>query len=642
MEEVRQAVADQNYILAKQSFGRYIKNELRAKQNRFFSIPYEHPENIFKFPGESDAQACDRIIQSHTMISVGVAYSFGKDKPVDWHSNPTENQYQEWTWQLNRHNEIKMLAHQYNLSGDQRYAKVGIDLIRSWIRQAPCPLKATGQESKSWRTIECGIRMGANWPYILYSFFDCQYFTDDFLYEWFTSVWEHGNRLSKDYTDGNWLLMEMNGLAQIGILYPQFQQAGQWLDLALSKLLVELGYQFYPDGFHYELSTCYHEVAVNNYQRLMEVAKAFKIDIPDQILSVLERAFEINIKLMMPNGRLPDINDGSKEKSKVLLLPKQRIVPHNPNINWLISGGKEGREPDYLSIALPYSGYFIMRTSWDRDGIWGLFDGGPFGRGHQHEDKLSVLIFANQKLLITEGGNYAYDNSEMRKYVLSSRAHNTIRVDGHGQNRRTTYRWKREDIRQKSDLSWHIGENCDYAEASYSEAYGPLSDKNIIHRRSIYFIKKSLVENEPFFIVADRLSASKNHIYEILWHIDSQVLMFSDTYIKTEDMDILLAGEGLTSSIIYGQEVPEWQGFIATGTKQGMYRPLACISSKIEGTGPTIITILSPNKVGKNKPVQVFAVDEIGKNMVVRFANGQAVRLEEEKLKQDKIEGGNL
>ena len=95
--------------------------------------------------------------------------------------------------------------------------------------------------------------MGANWPYILFTFYKTPAFTDDILINWYKSVYEHGERLSKNHMTGNWLIMEMNGLGQIGILYPQFKKSEKWLQQALESLEEELDRQIYPDGFQYEL-----------------------------------------------------------------------------------------------------------------------------------------------------------------------------------------------------------------------------------------------------------------------------------------------------------------------------------------------------------------------------------------------------
>lgn len=69
------------------------------------------------------------------------------------------------------------------------------------------------------------------------------------MINWYKSVYEHGERLSKNHMTGNWLIMEMNGLGQIGILYPQFKKSEKWLQQALESLDEELDRQIYPDGF---------------------------------------------------------------------------------------------------------------------------------------------------------------------------------------------------------------------------------------------------------------------------------------------------------------------------------------------------------------------------------------------------------
>ena len=160
MEAVKEAVADEDYSLAKKKMASYIRKTLDA--DRFFEIPYEIPENIYKLPGESDAEAAERIC-NHTLVSVGVPCEYGKDNKVDWEANPTYNGYKEWTWQLSRHNDIKLLAHEYNKTKNEKLAYAAAELMDSWMKQAVCPdADCAGYKTKCWRTIECGIRMGAN------------------------------------------------------------------------------------------------------------------------------------------------------------------------------------------------------------------------------------------------------------------------------------------------------------------------------------------------------------------------------------------------------------------------------------------------------------------------------------------------
>ena len=54
------------------------------------------------------------------------------------------------------------------------------------------------------------------------------------------------------------------------------------------------------------------------------------------------------MKLMMPDGRLPDINDGKMEKSRDLLLPKSRILPENQKIRYIVTDGR--REKHQITV----------------------------------------------------------------------------------------------------------------------------------------------------------------------------------------------------------------------------------------------------------------------------------------------------
>ena len=179
----------------------------------------------FMQEGETPEQAGERIL-SGELISCSTPHQF--EGEVDWFINPTFNQYKEWTWQLSRHPEWGILAERYRATGDERFAEAFVRYFESWVRQALVPENADGGATLCWRTIEAGIRMGGVWQWALHSFYRSPHFTDDVLVDWYKSVWEHGWRLRNFHRTGNWLIMEMNGLAQIGILYPQFSDAPAW------------------------------------------------------------------------------------------------------------------------------------------------------------------------------------------------------------------------------------------------------------------------------------------------------------------------------------------------------------------------------------------------------------------------------
>ena len=604
LEEIPAAAARGDFVACRRLCAAHVRQSLQP--DRFFAIPYEFPENQFTVAGESEEEAGERIKQ-HILISVGVPCQF--EGKVDWFANPTYNGFKEWTWQVNRCPEWKLLAHLYHTTGDESYAETFAQLFDSWVMQAVAPEEdVSGGETLCWRTIECGIRMGANWPYTLFSFYRSSHFTDDRLVDWYKSVWEHGHRLRVNHTTCNWLIMEMNGLGQIGILYPQFRAAKEWLEFAVQVLAKELDLQVYPDHFHFELSTDYHYVVINNYMRLVRVAGAFAVPLPESFVRRIEQMLEVFVKLMRPDGCLPDLNDGCHDPVKTFIDEQIRYFPDNKVFAWVSHGRKGIGAPAYTSVALEYAGMMVMRSGWGEKDTWGFLDAGPFGTGHQHEDKLNLLIHAKGQYILTECGTYAYDGSEMRKYALSTRSHNTVRVDGMDQNRRAHYRWHEGDLAQKARMTYRIEEAFDYVSATYDEGYGVCdlhsseapAHMGASHSRSVFFLKKPGHGMEAFFLVIDRLQSENENEYELLWHVDAGTVSVHGMDVTADFLHLLVSLKDRKRDgvdLICGQQKPEWQGWKPGPTGiQGDDAPLPTVQYMTHGSNLRVVTVLYPGE----------------------------------------------
>lgn len=639
LEGIRAAVARGDFAEVRRLFAAEARRTLQPE--RFLSIRRDFRYTSFMYPGEGAAEAAERILRLE-LISCGTPHRFAGE--VDWFINPTFNQYREWTWQLSRHPEWAILAERYRETGDERYAAGCAKLFRSWVRQAIVPEDAPGGATLCWRTIEAGIRMGGPWQWALHSCYRSPHFTDDVLVDWYKSVWEHGWRLRHFHRTGNWLIMEMNGLAQIGILYPQFRDAPAWKAYAFDRLVEELGSQVYPDGFQFELTTGYHQVVISNYQWLWDVCEAYGEPVPDAFRARLERMHAVNVRLMMPDGRLPDLNDGTWATVAPLLGRAAARYPERADFRWAATRGAEGAPPAETSLAFPYAGYYIMRSGWQPDAVWVLFDGGPFGYGHQHEDKLNLLVHAYGALLLTEGGNYAYDSSEMRRYVLSTRSHNTIRVDGQDQNRRLHFRHEDVDLTAPAGARWRVGEEYDVAEADYDEGYGPEAARVVVHRRRVMFLKEGNGALAPCLLVVDRLLPADDapHTYQVLWHLNAAGAEADGLTARGNDagepnLTIVPAGiDGLRIAIVAGQESPEWQGWKATRhNAQGPYEPAPTAVYEWTVAGPArLVTLLYPTAPGAACPVRAVsaAPDPAASAVRLTLADGGAVDVDEENL----------
>ena len=603
--DVAALVREKRFEAARAAFVTAVR--ARLNPDAFLAQPFEAGENPAHLEGESKLETADRIC-SRTLISCGVPHAFG-DR-FDWEINPTYNQYNEWPWQLNRHCEFQYLAYAYRQTGDEKYAACFVEIVESWMRQAVPPAPYTDHgDTQCWRTIEAGIRMCTSWPYAFFVFLNSPLFTDDLLIDWYKSMYDHGRRLSIDYSNANWVTMEMAGLSYIGILYTELKNAKEWLTLAVEILRQELHKQIYADGFQYELTTSYHNCFVKNYYRLFLAADTYGVTLPNDFDEIIGRALDIFMKLPMPDGRMPDINDGTNERASVLLAPKMYRYPNRLDMRWRLTDGAEGTPPPYASVALPNAGMLVCRSDWSTDAVYGLFDGGRFGRGHQHEDKLSLLVYANGKLILTEGGNYAYDTSPMRRYVSHTRSHNTVTINGLGQNRWEKYKWEDDEINLLSDMKWAVTEDYDYATARYDEGYGP-DFLPVVHTRGVLFLKKPGHGLKPFFIVFDRITAADPVAFEAIWHVDSEQLLLTNRTAVTPELTIMADGAGLQCSLVRGQEYPEWQGFASTGFTQGNHKPVYALRYTGYGAQESFATLIYPE--GSSHPIAHFHQKEAG------------------------------
>ena len=130
------------------------------------------------------------------------------------------------------------------------------------------------------------------------------------------------------------------------------------------KLIRELDTQVYADGMQFELSTGYHQVNIRNYLLAWHTMAAYDVPVPDAFRDVLEKMHSANIRLMMPDGRLPDLNDGGWHPVAGLLDDAVKHYPERADFKWVHSGGAEGQPPAETSLAFENCGYYVMRTGW--------------------------------------------------------------------------------------------------------------------------------------------------------------------------------------------------------------------------------------------------------------------------------------
>ena len=171
----------------------------------------------------------------------------------------------------------------------------------------------------------------------------------------------------------------------------------------------------------------------------------------------------------------------------------------------------------FTSVAFKETGYYLLqngeRNSTDHISV--VFDCGPLGMGalagHGHADALSFTLRAFGRDVLVDPGTYDYFSyPEWRRYFRSTRAHNTIVIDGHDQSEMLgLFLWGRK---AKADcISWQPTESGGKVIGQH-DGYTCLKDP-VTHKRMLDLYRRELV-------IRDDIIAGGKHKIEIFFHLD--------------------------------------------------------------------------------------------------------------------------
>ncbi len=623
LAQVKAAVEKQDWAQAKHLFVQHLKQ--RTAPHWYFD--WRDKPAADQRPKSFNRALADRYARNE-LVSCGVWHDF-KQK-IDWNSNPMTSQYAEWTWQLSRHAFWETLGQAYWATGDETYAKAFVFQMTDWVRSQPVPANSGNKAFSTWRTIETGIRTFGSWPDSFNYFLSSPSFDDESVVLMVKSFYDHARHLMKYPTTGNWLAMEANGLFHIGVLFPEFTDAAAWRKTAIDRLYAELDKQVYPDGAQIELAAGYHNVSLNSFEMPVRISRLNQLPLPPDYVSKLERMFNYDLFVSMPNRKMPGLNDSGDTDILPWMKKATEHFPKREDFRWIASDGKEGSAPTIRSCEFPYAGHLIMRSGWDPDARYLLLDSGPFGYGHQHEDKLTIVLAAYGRVHVIDPGNYPYDNSAWRKYHIDTFAHNTVLVDSLPQRRRGATDRGQYVVKQPLPHGFATTDAWDYASGVYDEGYGQRDHRIATHNREISFIKSGPGSAAPgdYWIIVDTFTPldDANHTYDAMFHLNADAIAIS-----AENQSVLTRNAKgsnlqiapwstakLTVTDQSGQEKPYVQGWVFSGGYT--VRPIPTPVYHLEAKGQAkAVFVLFPIK--ENEPAPVIGIK-------ASQAKGQATEVE--------------
>lgn len=316
--------------------------------------------------------------------------------------------------------------------------------------------------------------------------------------------------------------------------------------------------QFAPDGGHREHSPAYHGFLLGSFQAAVREGL---IDDP-ALVEVLRRAEHALGWFVQPDGLLAQFGDTDAVAVNQAMLAE---VTDEATL-FQISRGEKGCSTTDELFVLPEAGYAMVRSPQPQNAqamgtesylaVLASFH----SRAHKHADDLTVVWTHKGHEVLVDSGRFGYlellpaDSPDRlkgfyysrpeRQYVESTRAHNTVEVDGRDIERRKRSPYG-SGILQVSRLS--DGSFCLDAEAPHD---------TYVHRRRLHF------HPGHSLILEDELGFSGDHEQITVWfNIDGSL----DIVEAPGHLDIIVPSSGeilrMTSSaesldVVRGQQNP--------------------------------------------------------------------------------------
>ena len=533
---------------------------------------------------------------------VNVPWQF-KDGRINWLFNPTKGPTfnPEWTWQLNRMYFWQSFARAYEATKDEKYVRAFVRQLGDWLDQTGGvpPEEGYNDCGSAWRTIEEGLRLMGSWHEAWLAFRSSPLFTPDLQKRFQAAALAQARHLLRHRTpEGNWLLMEMNGVYAFATDFPELEDSARMRKEAADGLSAAIRRQILPDGLQYELSPDYHSVTITCAQQLYEkaVKSGFADELPADFAPLLERMADAVLNLTTPSFVQPRFNDCFTMHGDRMVGRLSPLFPARKDLAWLASRRASGCPPAGATASryLPWAGFAVMRSDWGPDATYLAFDVGPLGQAHAHQDKLSFTLWKGGEELVFDDGGGHYNRSPERVYAISGYDHNTLLVDGLAQRRSEP-----RVVTAPIDAGWETTPDRDRALGVYDQGFGPDERRLVRHQREIVFDKKT----DKFVITDDVRSVDgQEHDCSVLFQLDTTNTVVSADgkrlvarYGRVWDLSIEVAEGGRIETAV-GRPSPNLAGWYVGRNDQSNHVATTVFVRSPKGSDRRLVTILRPVK----------------------------------------------
>lgn len=447
------------------------------------------------------------------------------------------------------------LGRAYLLTGEDRFAETFAWIFESWFdrQEAICELQGGLGFNPIYRAYYPGIQariLADNY----YSMADSPALTPAVhvkVMRQLLACARFLERQERTFRKGNQQVAAVLGLGIIGLVFPELNDAGAWVERAERILAEHLQKDFFADGGHRELCTQYHKTCLRDVSYVALTSE--HNGRPSPLLrgengKALERACDWLARLVMPTGETPPLHSAvfSTDHAVYGLIsaahfqrsdhaylasrfwqrgeaPSQK-APLAFAVYLLCSPLKASvlriaEPPHYTSTQLEPSGLAVMRTGWEPHDRYLIFQHGWANTGHAYPVALSFLLEINGELIATHAGSPRSYRHPAYRYCHSTMSHQTVSIDGKSYP-------KVNGVAPGGQLAccadlpglWYV--------SGYHEGYQ--ASLGVIHRRQIVAIKEGPV------LVIDHVEGGQGHTAQWSFHTPLHATVEADRSVRLQ------------------------------------------------------------------------------------------------------------
>jgi heparinase II/III-like protein len=456
-------------------------------------------------PGQLDNA---RKVLANTFDLVGEQYILHPG--FSWKHSPSRDK----EWQIAHHKFYFAvdLAQAWRETGDPCYLDRWRDLIASWLDEmgtgfiTASDAQVEAKRVEHWITSYLLLR-GTSWT---------EHVSGKFLRHFLERIARETAYIAANLRPArNHRTFQLYAIFLSGVMFPEFLQATEFVDLGRRLLTQNLLADFGEDGVHIELSSHYHNITLETALAFLELARLNGIALDPDVLERMHRAAEFSLFMQFPDGEIPLFNDSDNGDHLPMLRLAARLFG-DARLLWGGSLGREGTPPIQYDRHFDRSGYFVFTDTWGTDPASFarrqhiFYDCATLGEGsHSHYDLFNFCYYVDGRQLVVDPGRYSYSADpdpqgiDWRHEFKSTAYHNTVAIDGRDQTRylsksanpahgterydRSVHPKKHGPDVQIVDRDWSLGLHSDWVwGTARSHEYTPLHSRWFVYMRREY------------------------------------------------------------------------------------------------------------------------------------------------------------